>query len=247
MDDLVSVVIPTCDRPESLQRAIQSVKKQTYKNIEIIVIDDKTLTATEARNKGIGQSKGKYIAFLDDDDEWLPTKIEKQMEMFKEHCSAELVICWIDDRRFDEQYIDKYKEYTILSEVLEMFRLSSTSSYMFRASTLKNLGGFDERFPSAQEYDLAIRVAVLSPVYCVQEVLVIQKSAKNQITKDWSKKRKGIRMIWKHHKVLYRTFGLTGYIVFRFKFFGIATLYLFAHLFGERIYKIIIPYKRRTT
>jgi glycosyltransferase involved in cell wall biosynthesis len=100
---LVSVVIPTRNRPEFLLRAISSVLNQTYRNLEIVVIvdgpDSATMTAmqdvsgpnvrvielpqnvggSEARNTGVRNAKGEWIAFLDDDDEWLPTKIEKQV------------------------------------------------------------------------------------------------------------------------------------------------------------------------
>jgi glycosyltransferase involved in cell wall biosynthesis len=98
----VSVIIPTYNRAEMLIRAIRSVLKQTYEDYEIIVVDDgstddtaKVMKAYEndkfkyiryslnkggafARNLGLDSSRGKYIAFLDSDDEWLPTKLEKQ-------------------------------------------------------------------------------------------------------------------------------------------------------------------------
>jgi glycosyltransferase involved in cell wall biosynthesis len=100
---LVSVVIPTLHRPQLLRRALASVFDQTYQQIEIIVVVDgpdddtimllqaiddprlrmiinpRSLTAAGARNVGVGQARGEWVAFLDDDDEWLPTKIEKQI------------------------------------------------------------------------------------------------------------------------------------------------------------------------
>mgnify|MGYP006437461733 CR=1 FL=1 len=103
---LVSCIITTCKRGQLLSRAIESVLNQTYKNIEVIVIDDcpceetrkimnkyliqhhniiyiqneNNLGPSGARNKGVFESKGEFIAFLDDDDEWLPEKIESQMQ-----------------------------------------------------------------------------------------------------------------------------------------------------------------------
>src|SRR5579862_1754185 len=100
---LVSVVIPTLDRPKLLLRAIHSVLKQTYREIEVIVVIDRKneeiesavqsvndprvrlftnpsrVTASGARNVGADQAKGEWIAFLDDDDEWLPSKLERQI------------------------------------------------------------------------------------------------------------------------------------------------------------------------
>ena len=111
-EDVVSVIIPTYKRPKELERAIISVKNQTYKNIEIIVVDDnandieqrksteqvvkkyenivyiqnkENLGGSKTRNIGIENAKGKYIAFLDDDDEFLPNKIEQQIKLYKEY------------------------------------------------------------------------------------------------------------------------------------------------------------------
>jgi glycosyltransferase involved in cell wall biosynthesis len=103
MNPIVSVVIPTRNRPELVLRAVRSALGQTYKNIEIVVVVDgpdprtveilaqcdepslrivelaQSLGGAEARNEGARAAKGEWIAFLDDDDEWLPTKIERQV------------------------------------------------------------------------------------------------------------------------------------------------------------------------
>jgi glycosyltransferase involved in cell wall biosynthesis len=113
---LVSVVIPTLDRPSLLLRAIDSVLRQTHQEIEIIVVVDRpdqdTLsavqsvndprvrlivnpyspTAGDARNAGVDQARGEWIAFLDDDDEWLPNKLERQIALAAGHPST-LVSC----------------------------------------------------------------------------------------------------------------------------------------------------------
>lgn len=114
MKELISIVIPTYKRSEfQITRAIDSCLNQTYKNIEVIIVDDNSneldyrnqtkmienkyksnnliflynsenLGGALSRNNGINKSNGKYIAFLDDDDEFLPTKIEKQYLLMKE-------------------------------------------------------------------------------------------------------------------------------------------------------------------
>src|SRR5687768_7852253 len=115
---LVSVIIPTRDRPEMLMRAVKSVAGQTYQNIETIIVNDgaeydlegmirketgiqayrvlrsaRKPGAAGARNTGFYASKGNFIAFLDDDDEWMPEKIEKQVEAFQ-RCDNKVGIVW---------------------------------------------------------------------------------------------------------------------------------------------------------
>jgi hypothetical protein len=114
---------------------------------------------------------------------------------------------------------------------------------MFRAKWLKEQL-FDESFPSAQEYELAIRAGMFFPVECVQEVLVIQNRSKNQITRDWKKKKLGLKLLLNKSQSLYRSEGLWNYTNYKIKFFGLQCLYSLAYLVGDRIYKIIIPLKR---
>src|SRR6056297_2743784 len=110
---MISVIIPTYNRGHIITRAIDSALRQTYRDFEIIVIDDgstdNTRTVlepyqdqikyfyqenrgvTEARNKGIKESYGEFIAFLDSDDYWLPEKLEMQMNYFKNHPEVAMV------------------------------------------------------------------------------------------------------------------------------------------------------------
>lgn len=240
LDSLVSVVIPTISSRDHLfNRAVKSVMNQTYKNIEIIPVKDKR--AAEARNTGIKRARGKFIAFLDDDDEWLPTKIEKQIKAFCDN--VQLVICWIDDRRFGKGYVVEYNTEIFLYDVLKMFNLASTSAYMFRTKYLKE-NQFDTTFPSAQEYELAIRTAAISKIKCIPEVLVIQHASVNQITRNWKKKKEGLSLLLKKYKHLYYNYTFGKYIKFRIEFFVLQCLYSLAHVFGDKIYKIIIHFKK---
>lgn len=122
--ELVSVIIPTYARNDMLSRAINSVCKQTYSNVEILVIDDndadseyrkkteevmmeykdneriryirndKNLGGAKARNVGIKKAKGDFIAFLDDDDEYLPENIEKKINVFKQSTNTKLALVY---------------------------------------------------------------------------------------------------------------------------------------------------------
>ena len=124
---MISVIIPTYNREKLIMPAIDSVLKQTYQDIELIVVDDgstdrtvellKTIKdprfyfvqternsgAPAARNIGIKQSKGEYIAFHDSDDIWMPHKLEKQLKFLKEN-DADVVgsnfLCEEQERSF---------------------------------------------------------------------------------------------------------------------------------------------------
>ena len=129
-EPLVSVVIPTYRRANLLKRALESVNKQTYENLEVVIVDDSETTkpgnffdglerfpihyihneqrngASAARNQGISKASGSFIAFLDDDDTWEPTKIEKQIELFHHHPQASICITYSHDLRFDHDRIN---------------------------------------------------------------------------------------------------------------------------------------------
>ncbi|MDD5091454.1 MAG: glycosyltransferase family A protein [Candidatus Wallbacteria bacterium] len=116
---LVSVIVPTYNRPDLLPRAVLSVIKQTYRNLEVIIVADQCLEATgmviegllrtdsrisalklaenvggaEARNIGIGKVRGEFIAFLDDDDEWLPEKLDRQIAVISSDQGLAIVSC----------------------------------------------------------------------------------------------------------------------------------------------------------
>lgn len=232
---IVSVVIPTINgREELLERALDSVEKQTYKNIEIIVVDE-GLSANKQRNIGISKSNGEYIAFLDDDDVWYKTKIERQMEVMKKYPDCPLVTCYLKDYRFNRIRIDKPPFVANQGMIVNAFTYSSTSTYLVKQDSLVLVGGFDESLPSAQEYEIAIRLSKDENVRCVGEILVEQHHTNKNISEDWDKKRIGISLVCKKHKRLYSKYSKINWI----KLLGIKCLYLFAKIFGNRIYTVI--------
>ena len=128
-----SVIVPVYKVEKYLPNAIESVLNQTYTDIECIVVDDNSDDGTDAickeypihyiyispsesrggnyaRNKGIRLAKGEYIAFLDDDDYWLPTKIEKQVKLIEEkgcdlvHCGRRLEFLKKDEVLYQDIY-----------------------------------------------------------------------------------------------------------------------------------------------
>ena len=168
---LVSVIIPTMFRdPQEFNRAFNSVLNQTYDNIEIIVIYGGK-NVQHARNIGIYKSRGKYVAFLDDDDEFAPTKIEEQVRILEAFPQVPLCICWGKDYRFGYR-VYKPKEWWNFDDLLKGFNITCTSAFMVRKSVFEKTGYMDEKLQDSHEYDLALRCAELFPIYCVQKDLV---------------------------------------------------------------------------
>lgn len=191
---LVSVIITTYRRkPAIVTRALRSVMKQTFPDIEIIIIDDSPIDfeereavrqevldtcktaiflstggskgASAARNIGIKEATGEYIAFLDDDDEWLPEKIEKQLEGFT---SDEIGMVYssmiINDEMDDTIYVRDVEHYSGKIHDLLLSNsnfIGSTSVPLVRRACLGYVGGFDESLESSQDYDLYIRLSKL--------------------------------------------------------------------------------------
>ena len=191
MDKLVSIVIPTHKREvECLKTAIDSVLNQTYKNVEIIVVDDspatyekrpevkayvegiehnkviylqneKNLGGSLTRNRGIDAATGDYIAFLDDDDEYTLDKIEKQLRfMLENDCDmtfSNTVMCKngkpVEVRDFKD--IPAFDNDSLLHYHL-LYHLTGTSTYMFKAEKLREIGGFDNAL-CGQEFILMLK------------------------------------------------------------------------------------------
>jgi glycosyltransferase involved in cell wall biosynthesis len=179
----ISVIIPTHNRPKLLSRSMCSVINQTEKIDEIIIVDDANSKETQelvdyfnlsyiryvknekhgvssSRNLGIHKASSDFIAFLDDDDEWLKDKIQLQKSFIKKN---ELDACF---SRMFVRYEDKNIEYSTRSTLpdnpkieicIENF-IGATSSSLIRRDLLLQLGGFDINFPAREEYDLWIRL-----------------------------------------------------------------------------------------
>ena len=237
---LVSVVIPTIiKRKNELNRALDSVNNQTYKNLEIVVVNE-GLPAHVQRNIGIKRSHGKFIAFLDDDDVWLPEKIEKQVDILnkKEFCNVGLCVTWVLDKRFGTERVNRTPEIITHKYILNAFNLQSTSAYLFRASHLRECKGFDTSLASAHEYDLAIRISKDTLIVSVPEPLVVQHETKGQISEDWKRKIQGMLGIYKKY---HKEYNIKNHV----KFLGIIGLYLSAYIVGNRIHLLIVPLKEK--
>jgi glycosyltransferase involved in cell wall biosynthesis len=208
-DPRVSIIIPTYGRPRELSRSIESVLNQTYKDFELIIINDGSGTdirtivseytdprvryfehesnkgGAAARNTGILKSQGELVAFLDDDDEWMEKKLEKQIQCL-ESKDSDWVGVYCDLEFVRESYLKKFFDRFSSrfsgkegGEELIEFVLKRTDGIPGTASNLviktkiaKEISGFDENFERLQDWEFIIRVLMKGKLACVEEKLV---------------------------------------------------------------------------
>lgn len=263
---LISIVIPTYNRPNYLKKAIETVLDQTYSNFEILVVDDASTVdnleiiqdfdddrinffknkrrsgAPYSRNVGIKNAKGEFVAFLDDDDEWASPKLEVQLKAFDD-TNIGLVVCYSLDKRFGRERVSKPPESVTHADLLKSFNLSSTSTYLVRRKVFDEIGFFDLDLPSAQEYDLAIRISKLYSVITVPDILMIQNASEGQISENWTRKIRGIMALYKKYANEYKSLGFKNSIINHIKTLGLLELFFLGFIFGNKIYGLIIPMK----
>jgi glycosyltransferase involved in cell wall biosynthesis len=185
---LVSVIIPTLDRPEFLRAALRSVLSQTVADFEVLVIDDGSVMnllpvldefadgriryfrhesrrgEAAARNTGIRSARGPYLALLDDDDEWLPEKLRLQLELFS-RCPENVGCVYgghVTIRARDGQELASEvptRRGDLSSALMEGNIIGPPSTIMLRRECLERVGLFDEAIAYGVDYDLWIRIA----------------------------------------------------------------------------------------
>jgi glycosyltransferase involved in cell wall biosynthesis len=210
-------------------RAIKSVLAQTYQNFEIIVVDDGSTDTTEevikryrdnrikyikhqktkgpgaARNTGIDASSGDYIAFLDSDDEWQSTKIDAQIEIFRNrNLNPGLVYTGVKiinrDKRVIEKIIPIYKGY-VFDKILSTNFIVGSSTIMIRRNVLDKVGIFDESLPSCEDWDLWIRIAQYYDFYFAPELLVKHYSHSKRISTQFGTVLLGLKMFSRKYEI----------------------------------------------
>lgn len=214
---MVSVIIPNYNREKLIKRAVLSVLSQTYTDVEVIVVDDgstdgsinilkeiedsrlrifkleKNSGACMARNKGISESQGEYIAFLDSDDEWLPYKLEKQIEfMKKENCDAVFTQYFYHElnKNADSVEIKPYlkQESNYLGRILYA-NCVAMDTLLVKRKVFEDLL-FDRKLPRYQDWDIAIQIANRFTFQFMEMPTLNVYEQPNSITYSTSKEKK---------------------------------------------------------
>ena len=202
----VSVIIPTYKRSEDICRAVDSVLNQTIDSFEVIVVDDngidtvdgkktaqmmakyetdirviylqhkKNKNGSAARNTGIGVAKGKYISFLDDDDAYLPKRLEKMYKKM-ETLDCSWGACYTGYVKHQINGYDQYSAENIegnifLQTLMRSFYLGSGSNMFFRREVIEKVGLFDETFMRNQDLEYLVRVTKLYKMAFVDNILL---------------------------------------------------------------------------
>lgn len=214
---LVSIVIATYNRAVWLEKAIKSVLSQTYENYELIICDDGSTDNTAelvrgfytskivylhqqnkgrsvARNLALTKARGKYIAFLDDDDIFLPEKLDKQVKAMEEYSDFAMsytsAVVMKDGKLLkkgnDEVFYRATKSSYIYNDV-GFFRPITVilPTVMVKADALKIIGGFDEKMYRFEDTDMWRRFSMRYQILAVDEPLtIVHTHAENIITKE---------------------------------------------------------------
>jgi glycosyltransferase involved in cell wall biosynthesis len=226
---LVSVIIPTRNRKCLLDEAVRSVIGQTVADWELIVVNDASTDGTDsavadwirrdarisminntvasggsaARNAGIGRAAGEFIAFLDDDDRWMPSKLEKQLDVLLRDPFSVAVSCWFTARYPFWARIMRTADNPTLDQILSANTLGGASVCLARKSAVDRIKGFSEDLASAQDWDFWVRLRQQGSIPAVRESLVDYSVHRQiRISSDVRKKYAGFRRFFCKYRSL---------------------------------------------
>ena len=236
MSPIISVVLPAYNRADSIQAAAESVLRQTWQDFELLIVDDCSTDGTAetikrltdprvhclstphnmgpsgARNVGIKAAQGKWVAFQDSDDEWLPEKLTLQMARLETRGNVDVgVYCGMvivgspeggTTFRTAARYSPDPKLESVEGDITQTLlgnSLISTQTLMARRDVLQELGGFDEALPALVDWECVIRLSLKGSFAFVDSPLVLQNFSTNSLTKDrWRRPAARRQIIEKH-------------------------------------------------
>ncbi len=203
MNDLVSIIIPSYGGGEFLQRTVDSILKQTYENIEAIVVDDNGIgtenqkktaeqmkkyegdprvkyvchevnkNGSAARNTGVRNAAGQYLAFLDDDDIFYPENIETQINVLKSLPQEYAFTYCSRDEYMDGKKVREYRNTRsgfLFYEIMRHWVTIGSPAFLIRRNVYEEVGGFDESFRRHQDWEFVAKVAFRYKIKAIDKV-----------------------------------------------------------------------------
>ena len=207
---LVSVVLPTYNRSSTLGRAIDSVLDQTFANFELIIVDDGSTDDTTdvldaytdpririikhknskggsaARNTGISESRGKHIAFIDSDDKWIESKLERQLKQIESCTNISAVYTGYYKNHSGYRELGHIPKHggNIFEAQLARDRVNPTSTVLVKSECFDAVGKFDESLDARQDYEMWLRISKEFNFGYIKDPLVIMYEGENRITNN---------------------------------------------------------------
>lgn len=223
---LISVIIPTYNRGRLILDSVNSVLNQTYKNIELIVVDDcstddtkkiiesikdfrikyvkleKKSGACVARNRGIEKSTGEFIAFNDSDDLWIPEKICSQLDFLNKN-NADIALCKMECRTPENKFIHNFPNIEQDKQIsfIELLKYNSASTQtIFGKTECFREIMFDAKMPRLQDWDVVLRLSKKYKIFYQNQTLVQTFFQKDSISTHPEKGVLAMAMLFEKHK-----------------------------------------------
>ena len=217
---LISIIVPTYNREQLLKNTITSLLNQNYLNIEILIVndggEDKTLLSlinkhndgriklysiphsgvSTAKNYGIKKSKGKYIAFCDDDDQWKSEKLQKQIDFFNKNEKIKIQYCGIIYKNTGDTFFIPINNNPLITLLKK--NIIHTSTFIAEKKCFNQVGLFDENMKIIEDYDLFLRLAEKYRIFFLEECFIEKNVPKVRLSKDV------INMTFLTHNLLFK-------------------------------------------
>lgn len=234
----VSVVLPTYNRAHVMGRALRSVLTQDFSDFEVLVVDDASTDDTEsvihsfgdsrvrylreprnggpnaARNRGLREARGEFVAFLDSDDEWLPGKLTRQLARFDELPESVGAVYTgvetVTSSGESWQFVPELRGHLHASLLANNELHGASQSIMIRRSVVQQVGEFDVRYPAIGDYDYWVRVSACCDIDVVPETLARYHNAESasRVSLSVTNNLRGRDIFYEKHREDMERFGV---------------------------------------